>query len=114
MDIAIVSEPCQREIAQIRCDGGTEHQSLGSGAFFYDFFELILELIFCEQIVGLIEDNRLYSGELKVRFGKKLHKTTRSRNDDVWIDGKAFELTFIGVASKDKTVPEVNFVEESF
>ena len=112
MDIAVVPEASEREVAEVGGDGCTEHKSLGGGTFTQNLLQFILEFALSEQLVGLVEDNRLHSRQLEVGFSEQLHQPSRSGDDDVGIDGETLELPLVGVSSEDEGVPEVDLMQE--
>lgn len=60
-----------------------------------------MELVFPEEVISLVEDNGLNSGQFKVGFGEQLHEPAGGGDDDVGVDGKAFELPLVGVPSQN-------------
>ena len=87
MDVAVVPQSCQCEVAEVGSDGSTEHESLGRGTFTQNLLQLVLEFTLSEQLVGLIEDDGLHPRQSEVCFGEQLHESTGSGDDDVGIDG---------------------------
>ena len=87
MDVAVVPQPCQCEVAEVGRDGGAEHESLGRGTFTQNLLQFVLEFALSEQLVGLIEDDGLHPRQPEVCFGEQLDESTGSGDDDVGVDG---------------------------
>jgi hypothetical protein len=85
---------------------------LGGGTFTQNLLQFVLEFALSEQLVGLVEDNRLHSRQLEVGFSEQLHQPSRSGDDEVGIDGETLELPLVGVSSEDEGVPEVDLMQE--